>query len=89
LNPAANFFPKALANPTDCDGIPVIKVETSNSNSSVGSKCQHKDLIELLLSKKPREQLAKKSVIPPAQPQTKKTGTKVTKVGMLSYPHIY
>jgi len=83
---AAKKVPKAPANPTDCDGIPVIEVKTSDSDSSVGSKRKHEDLIEPMPSKRPREQLAENPVAPPARPQARKKGAKVAKVGTLSSP---
>ena len=83
-SPAAK---KAPANPPDrSDGMPIIEIETSDSDSSVGSKRQREDLIEPMPSKRPRAQQAEKPVAPPARPQAKKTSAKVAKVGELSYP---
>lgn len=83
---AAKKVPKAPANPTDRDGIPVIEVETSDSDISVGSKRKREDLIEPMSPKRPREQLAENPVAPPARPQARKKVAKVAKVGTLSSP---
>jgi len=78
----ANGKGKGRATTDDLDDVPVIEIETSASDSPVGSKRGREEVADPIPSKKPKGGIP----VPrrPARVQPKKTGAKVAKVSVLS-----
>ena len=70
--------------PTNCDGIPVIEIETSDSSASAGSKRGRKDDSDEQLQKKHKGKEVASS-FHPARPQRMKPKAKVAKVSPFSF----